>query len=146
MKRAAMLALVLAACSPQAPPQPPPAAPEPAVATPQVVTLRITFAQNGQTAEAAVGQAFSIELPGEEALGLVWRVEQTPDFISPAAEGTATIPSESAPPGAPGETGRSVFFFVANAPGAGDIVLRQRGFDGSADPAGAVFRVTINAR
>lgn len=144
MKRAAMLALVLAACSPQAPPQPPP--PAPAAAAPQVVTLRITFAQNGQTAEAAVGQAFSIELPGEEALGLVWRPEQTPEFLSPAAEGSATIPAEAAPPGAPGEAGRSVFFFVANAQGAGDIVLTQRRFDGSADPAGAEFRVTINAR
>lgn len=151
MKRTIFLAIVLMACSP---------APEvkqddtltseaPAseiLAAPAVVSIRIMQDLNGHTVEAPVGRPFSVELRGEQSQGFSWRVVETPEFIAFAPEGSITLPTpDEAQAPVVGVGANQVFFFVATAPGSGDLILEHRRF-GGAPPTRDSFRVRIVAR
>lgn len=148
MTRALVLALALAACSPPAPEVQ--EAPTPAIETPaaQIVSIRISAAQNGQRVDVPMNVPFAVELWDESAQGLVWMTDAVPDFVAPAPESGVTLPAheEIAALGAAGAGAPDVSFFVAQAAGSGDLLFQQRRFDGSEAPAGETFRVTIVAR
>lgn len=147
--RASILALALlaAACTPEAEEDatPPTASTEVSAPTPDDVTVHITAEQAGRTVEVGVNQRFAIELVGVPTAGYIWTPAQVPAFVTRAGEASGNTTQAQSQPGFTGGNHWEVTMFVATAAGTGDIVMEQRRPWESDEPPSNTFRVTINA-
>jgi inhibitor of cysteine peptidase len=148
--RASILALALlaAACTPEAEEEatPPVTNSEVAAPTPDDVVVHITAAQAGQTVEVGVNQRFAIELVGVPTAGYIWTPATIPEFVTRAGEATGNTTAAQSQPGFTGGNHWEVLMFSATGPGTGEIVVEQRRPWESSEPAADTFRVTITAR
>lgn len=144
------IALLAAACAPQAPHEDAPAssgASNGAVRapTPSDVAIHITAAQNGQTVHVPVNQRFAVELVGVPTAGYVWTPAQLPAFITRAGDVTGNTTQAQSQPGFAGGNHWEVLMFSATGPGSGDLLIEQRRPWESNEAAADTFRITIVA-
>lgn len=136
---AAVLAGVLAACSPaedKGLPAP----------VPKGIALTVTGADGGKTVDVAVGSTFAVALVGVPTAGYLWAPTTTPAFLS--AAGTAGGPTSKAQlePGFAGGNHWEVFMMTATGPGEGSLVFEQRRPWETDEPPSDTFTVVIRAK
>ena len=114
--------------------------------TPEGTAVRIAADQNGQSVDAADGDAIAVELQSSPSTGSSWRVAEKPDFLTD--NGQLTGPVIAAAPGARPLLGAprwQVFQFTVSGAGSGALTIEKHG-PGAASPVLDTFTVTITAQ
>jgi predicted secreted protein len=114
--------------------------------TPPDIAVRIGADEAGDRVTVPVGARFAVELVGVPTAGYVWTLIEAPSFIALESELSGDTAAAQSQPGYVGGQHWEVFVFTPLAPGEGELILEQRRPWESAEPASAVYRVTVVAQ